>query len=187
MQAYLEADPLDVFGFSGWIGPEPHGAAPAQWGLICDPVFAARAVDWLEDRYARRRAGEEMARRPFLLVVCFVNPHDVVYTPAWLGPIGPDNPFATDADNPPDVPASPTDDEDLATKPAAQVAYRASYPSTYGPPPVVERTYHQRAQEYRNLYYRLHLASDAPLDRVRRAVSECGSDNAILVLSLIHI
>ena len=186
VQAYLEADPLDVFGFSGWIGPEPHGAGPAQSGLICDPVFADRAVDWLEDRYARRRAGDEMARRPFLLVVCFVNPHDIVYTPAWLGRIGPDNPFATDADNPPDVPASPTDDEDLATKPAAQVAYRASYPSTYGPPPVVERTYHQRAQEYRNLYYRLHLASDAPLDRVRRAVSECGSDNAILVRTSDH-
>ncbi|HAQ23691.1 MAG TPA: hydrolase, partial [Acidimicrobiaceae bacterium] len=91
-----------------------------------------------------------------------------------------------DADNPPDVPASPTDHEDLASKPAAQVAYRASYPSTYGPPPVVERTYRQRAQEYRNLYYRLHLSSDAPLDRVRRAVSESGSDDAILVRTSDH-
>ncbi len=186
VQAYLEADPLDSFGFSGWVGPEPHGPSPAQSGLICDPIFADRAVDWLKDRYALRRVGDENAQRPFLLVVCFVNPHDIVYTPAWLGQIGPNSPFATDADNPPDVPASPTDHEDLASKPAAQVAYRASYPSTYGPPPVVERTYRQRAQEYRNLYYRLHLSSDAPLDRVRRAVSESGSDDAILVRTSDH-
>ncbi|NIT94517.1 MAG: hydrolase, partial [Actinobacteria bacterium] len=66
------------------------------------------------------------------------------------------------------MPASPTDDEDLASKPAAQIAYRASYPSTYGPPPAVERAYRDRAQAYRNLYHRLHLESDGPLDRVRR-------------------
>ena len=26
VQAYLDADPLGPYGFSGWVGPEPHGA-----------------------------------------------------------------------------------------------------------------------------------------------------------------
>ncbi len=185
VQAYLDADPLDPFGFSGWVGPEPHGGE-GQSGLVCDPVFADRAVAWLEDRYARRRAGDEDAGRPFLLVVCFVNPHDIVFAPVWLGPLGPDNPFAADPDNPPAVPASPTDDEDLASKPAAQIAYRASYPSTYGPPPAVERAYRDRAQAYRNLYHRLHLESDGPLDRVRRAVTDGGTGDAVLVRTSDH-
>ncbi len=185
-KAYLDADRLDEFGFSGWVGPEPHGGKPSQSGLVCDPIYADRAVTWLEDRYDRRRKGEADAMRPFLLVVSFVNPHDIVYTPAWLGPLGPDNPFASDPDNPPDVPPSPSDDEDLATKPAAQIAYRAAYPTTYGPAPAVERSYRGHAQKYRNLYHRLHLCSDGPLDRVRRAVTDGGSGDAVLVRTSDH-
>ena len=113
--------------------PNRTAATPRCRGLVCDPIYAERAVGWLEDRYARRRAGDADALRPFLLVVSFVNPHDIVFAPIWLGRFGPDNPFAADPLNPPDVPPSPTDDEDLASKPAAQIAYRASYPTTYGP------------------------------------------------------
>ncbi len=186
---YLDADPLDGFGFGGWVGPEPHGGEPALSGLVCDPIYADRAIAWLEDRYERRRAGDAGAQRPFLLVVSFVNPHDIVFAPAWLGRFGPDNPFADDDRMPPDVPPSPTDDEDLATKPAAQIAYRASYPTTYGPAPLVERVYRGRAQEYRNLYHRLHLASDEPLDRVRRAVTDAATrdgGDAVLVRTSDH-
>ena len=186
VQAYLDADPLDEFGFSGWVGPEPHGGEARLSGLVCDPVYADRAVAWLQDRYARRRDGDAAALRPFLLVVAFVNPHDIVYAPAWLGHFGPDNPFADDADNPPDVPASPTDDEDLASKPAAQIAYRASYPTTYGPALLTERAYRDHAGAYRSLYHRLHLAVDGPLDRVRRAVTENGSADAVLVRTSDH-
>ena len=186
VQTYLDADPLDEFGFSGWVGPEPHGGDRRLSGLVCDPIYADRAVAWLEDRYARRAVGDADALRPFLLVVCFVNPHDIVFAPAWLGRFGSDNPFVEDPHGPPDVPPSPTDDEDLAAKPAAQIAYRASYPTTYGPAAMVDRAYRNRGQEYRNLYYRLHLASDGPLDRVRRAVTEGGSDDAVLVRTSDH-
>ncbi len=190
VQRYLDADPLDEFGFSGWVGPDPHGAEPAKSGLVSDPVYADRAIGWLEDRYERRRRGDAEALRPFLLVVCFVNPHDIVFAPAWLGRMpgrGAQNPFAEpDAMTPPDVPASPTDDEDLSTKPASQIAYRASYPTTYGPAPMVERAYRDNAQTYRNLYHRLHAAADGPLDRVRRAVTEGGSDEAVLVRTTDH-
>lgn len=185
-QAYLDADPLGPFGFSGWIGPEPHGGRPADSGLVRDPLFADRVVAWLEDRYARRRAGDAEALRPFLLVASFVNPHDIVFAPAWLGRRGPDNPLAAGDADPPPIPPSPTDDEDLSTKPAAQIAFRASYPTTYGLAPAVDRVYRNKAAEYRSLYYRLHAEVDGPLDRVRRAVTEGGSDEAVLVRTSDH-
>ncbi len=50
-RAYRDADPLGVFGFSGWIGPEPHGPSPANAGLVRDPLIADRVVAWLQDRY----------------------------------------------------------------------------------------------------------------------------------------
>ncbi|BBY17670.1 sulfatase-like hydrolase/transferase [Mycolicibacterium litorale] len=181
VQRYLDADPLAPYGFSGWVGPEPHGAALSNSGFRRDPLIADRVVAWLEDRYARRRAGDPAALRPFLLVASFVNPHDIVLFPAWSrrSPIGP-SPL-----DPPHVPAAPTADEDLSTKPAAQIAFREAYYSGYGPAAVMERTYRRNAQQYRDLYYRLHAEVDGPLDRVRRAVTE-GSGEAVLVRTADH-
>ncbi|MGZ8814973.1 MAG: sulfatase-like hydrolase/transferase, partial [Mycobacterium sp.] len=143
---------------------------------------ADRVVAWLNDRYARRRAGEPDALTPFLLVASFVNPHDIVLFPAWArrSPVQP-SPL-----DPPPVPAAPTADEDLSTKPAAQIAFREAYYTGYGVAPAVDRTYNRNAQRYRDLYYRLHAEVDAPLDRVRRAVTDGGSDNAVLVRTSDH-
>ena len=71
---YLKADPLAPFGFSGWVGPEPHGALLANAGIRREPLIADRVVGWLSDRYERRRAGDVDALRPFLLVASFVKP-----------------------------------------------------------------------------------------------------------------
>jgi arylsulfatase A-like enzyme/putative intracellular protease/amidase len=187
VQRYLDADPLAPYGFSGWVGPEPHGAPLANSGVRRDPLIAARVVAWLEDRYARRLAGDEDAQRPFLLVASFVNPHDIVLFPAWIRqglPIGPG------PNDPPPVPPSPTDDEDLASKPAAQIAYREAYPTGYGPAPMVNGSYRDHAQEYRDLYYRLHAEVDGPLDAVRRAVTEGhergAADEAVIVRTVDH-
>jgi arylsulfatase A-like enzyme len=183
VQAYLDADPLAPFGFSGWVGPEPHGAAMSNSGFRRDPLIADRVVNWLGDRYARRRAGDVDALRPFLLVASFVNPHDIVLFPAWVRR----NPLSPNADlDPPHVPAAPTATEDLRTKPAAQIAFREAYYSGYGPAPVVGRSYRRNAQQYRDLYYRLHAEVDGSLDRVRRAVTEGGSENAVLVRTSDH-
>ena len=84
VQRYLDADLLAPFGFSGWVGPEPHGAGLANCGTRRDPLIADRVVAWLEDRFARRRAGDADALRPFLLVASFVNPHDIVLFPTWV-------------------------------------------------------------------------------------------------------
>ena len=179
---YLEADPLAPFGFSGWVGPEPHGALLANAGIRRDPLIADRVVAWLSDRYERRRAGDAEALRPFLLVASFVNPHDIVLFPAWQqrSPVRP-SPL-----DPPHVPAAPTADEDLSTKPAAQIAFREAYYSGYGVAPAIDRIYTRNAQRYRDLYYRLHAEVDGPIDRVRRAVTEGGSENAVLVRTADH-
>ncbi|QVI26735.1 sulfatase-like hydrolase/transferase [Mycolicibacterium neoaurum] len=181
VRAYLDADPLDPYGFSGWVGPEPHGAAMANSGFRRDPLVAGRIVAWLEDRYARRRAGDPAASTPFLLVASFVNPHDIVLFPAWSRR----NPLAASQADPPHVPAAPTASEDLSAKPAAQAAFRDAYFSGYGPSRAVRRTYRTKAQQYRDLYYRLHAEVDGPLDRVRRAVTE-GSAEAVLVRTSDH-
>ncbi len=182
--AYRAADPLDPFGFSGWVGPEPHGGLLANSGFRRDPLIADRVVAWLQDRYSRRAAGDASALRPFLLVASFVNPHDIVLFPAWVR-LG--IPIKNQPElDPPSIPASPTDDEDLATKPAAQVAYRADYPTGYGPAAMMARTYDKNAQEYRDLYYRLHAEVDGPIDRVRRAVTDGGSEHAVIVRTSDH-
>ncbi|CDO10384.1 hydrolase [Mycolicibacterium cosmeticum] len=181
VQRYLDADPLGPYGFSGWVGPEPHGAGLANSGFRRDPLFADRIVAWLDDRYARRRAGDAAALKPFLLVASFVNPHDIVLFPAWArrSPVRP-SPL-----DPPPVPPAPTAEEDLRSKPAAQAAFREAYYSGYGPAGAIERTYRRQAQQYRDLYYRLHAEVDGPLDRVRRAVTE-GSADAVLVRTSDH-
>ena len=181
VRRYLDADPLAPYGFSGWIGPEPHGAGMANCGLRRDPLIADRVVAWLEDRYARRRAGDPDALRPFLLVASFVNPHDIVLFPTWALR----SPLKSSALDPPRVPPAPTADEDLRTKPAAQIAFREAYYSGYGPAPAIQTVYDRFDQRYRDLYYRLHAEVDTPLDLVRRAVTD-GSGNALLVRTSDH-
>ncbi len=181
VQRYLDADPLAPYGFSGWVGPEPHGAGLANCGLRRDPLIAERVVAWLQDRYARRRAGDPEALRPFLLVASFVNPHDIVLFPTWAvrSPLKP-SPL-----DPPHVPPAPTAEEDLRTKPAAQIAFREAYFSGYGPAAAIQQVYDRFSQRYRDTYYRLHAEVDAPIDRVRRAVTD-GSQNAVLVRTSDH-
>ncbi|MBS1848473.1 MAG: sulfatase-like hydrolase/transferase, partial [Actinobacteria bacterium] len=148
---------------------------------IRDPLIADRVVRWLEDRYARRRAGDPDALRPFLLVASFVNPHDIVLFPLWLRK----PPLLPSGLEPPPVPEPTTAHEDLASKPAAQIAYRTSYPSAYGPAPVIERMYSHNAQAYRDLYLRLHAEVDPCIDRVRAAVTGAGA-NTVLVRTADH-
>ncbi len=180
VQAYLDADPLAPFGFSGWVGPEPHGGALANSGFRRDGHYADRAVAWLTDRYERRGRGDRGAQRPFLLVVSFVNPHDIVLFPGWTR----NDPLPADPHHTPTVPPPPTAAEDLSTKPAAQAAYRAAYPTGYAP--LADGVYDEQGDAYRQLYYRLHADVDDPIDRVRRAVTDGGSDDAVLVRTADH-
>jgi choline-sulfatase len=77
-QIYQDADRLAEFGFSGWIGPEPHGrnplnsgSSPAQGKKGRDQAYASQAVELLQ-QLQRGRQG-----RPWLMVCSFVNAHDI--------------------------------------------------------------------------------------------------------------
>jgi arylsulfatase A-like enzyme/putative intracellular protease/amidase len=182
VQAYLDADPLEEFGFSGWVGPEPHGGRAADSGYVRDPLIADRVVAWLADRYERRAAGDAAAAKPFLLVCSFVNPHDIVLWPLFMRR---GKPFPPSVAEPPAIPASPTDGEDLRSKPAVQSAFRDAYYSAYGPTRIVRRSYEKNLDDYRQTYYRMHHDVDGPIDRVRQAVTS-GSEDAVLVFSADH-
>ena len=184
VKAYLEANPLEEFGFSGWVGPEPHGAGLANSGFIRDNLIAERVVKWLKDRYLRRESGDAEALRPFLLVASFVNPHDIVLFPGWRRQEN--NPIKKSDLDPPKVPEPPTRHEDLSSKPAAQIAYKNAYFSGYGPHNQVKRIYERNEQAYRDLYYRLHLEVDGPIDSVRKTVSGNTLNETILFRTSDH-
>src|SRR5262249_32753936 len=79
IRAYREADPLNPFGFSGWLGPEPHGADPANSGFLRDPLFADQVVELLGQLGEAQRGAA-----PFFLVASLVNPHDIaIYNRLW--------------------------------------------------------------------------------------------------------
>lgn len=183
VEKYVEAQPLAAFGFEGWVGPEPHGRRRSNSGLVRDRVTADRSVGWLRERNSRRLEGDESARTPFLLIVCLVNPHDIVFWPAWAV----DNPLEPDPADPPHVEEAPSQHEDLADKPAIHAAHRKAYPSAYGLARIVRKRYDDYADAYRQTYYRLHLEVDRQIERVRQAVLDGPrADSTTLVLTSDH-
>ena len=72
--AYRRADRLDPFGFSGWIGREPHGADKADCGH-----GARRRVRRAGRRAVRRAGATADDDGPWLAVASFVNPHDIAF------------------------------------------------------------------------------------------------------------
>ena len=70
IEKYLKADLLDDYGFSEWVGPEPHGLGKHNMGTVKDPFTADETIALLERLDAER--GDE----PWLSVCSFLNPHD---------------------------------------------------------------------------------------------------------------
>ena len=77
--AYRRADRLDPFGFSGWIGREPHGASRSDSGAVRDGVFAEQVVELFDE------LADASADGPWLAVASFVNPHDIAFVGRALG------------------------------------------------------------------------------------------------------
>jgi hypothetical protein len=142
-------------------------------------LIADRVVAWLIDRYAppRRRSA---AARP-LLVASFVNPRHRA-----VPDVGPARSAETIARRSAAGATGTDRRRGSADQAAAQIAFREAYYSGYGPAAAIERIYRRNAQRYRDLYYRLHAEVDVPIDRVRRAVTDGGSENAVLVRTADH-
>lgn len=154
IEVYREAERLDEYGFSGWIGPEPHGSAQANSGMNRDEGFMHEAIELLDKLEAEYKEPGGEAREPWLLVNSYVNPHDI----ALFGLVWKSWGYQFTDDTVPDIPKSPTDDEDLRTKPRCQHSFVNVYPNMLMPQPPIEI--------YRKFYYYLQKLSDEHIRQV---------------------
>ena len=186
---YTAADRLDPYGFSGWIGPEPHGKSPFDSGSSVpgqhgrDEGFAQQAKSLIEQLDHDRSAA------PWVVVCSFVNPHDIALWGMWanLG-FGPTIEFKIEEDV---VPKDLFDlalfqqsvDDDLATKPSAQACYQETYHKWMQPildDPVLNDGYYR-------YYYQLHKNVDEQMMVVLQALLDSRyKDDTIVVLTSDH-
>ncbi|MEC8050267.1 MAG: sulfatase-like hydrolase/transferase [Myxococcota bacterium] len=171
-QCYVDAQPLSPYGFEGWIGPEPHGADIKNAGVNRDDGYVSQAEDFL-----RRRAASDDAR-PFLMVVSLVNPHDIVFWPAWsmwkrslldLEGIG-------------DIGAASSEASMLVDEPEALKSYRDAYFAAYGPRGIVEWIYTRAPETYRRFYASLMRRADRQIAQVLAALAETGLEDSTHVV-----
>ena len=107
---YLKADLLDDYGFSEWVGPEPHGLGKHNMGTVKDPFTADETIDLLG------RLDAEDSDEPWLTVCSFLNPHD----DSFFGVVALTQGLRYHPSTVPHIDQSPTRHEDLSTKPRCQ-------------------------------------------------------------------
>ncbi len=167
--AYLKADLLDAYGFSEWVGPEAHGTGHQNMGTARDPFTANEVITLL------KRLDQDGNKTPWLTVCSFLNPHDI----AAFGIAALTQGLRYDFNSVPSVPASPTQEEDLSTKPACQQSYVDVWGKMLAPQPWIE------AQ--RRFYYQLQATVDEQIGRVLAALRATGAyENTIVVFSADH-
>ncbi|WP_279326024.1 sulfatase-like hydrolase/transferase [Bacillus sp. FJAT-47783] len=164
VQMYLHANRLNLFGFSGWVGPEPHGSAPRNSGSSAaiglsgrDTVYSAEVVELIQ---ALEKEAQTSEAHPWFIMSSFVNPHDIALFGAYseLSPlfnfkVDPSVPF---------IPEAPTANETLDTKPTAQKSYRITYQKAFQPL--------RDTLFYRQLYYSLQKQADQEMLKVFTAL-----------------
>ena len=170
VEAYRRADRLDPFGFSGWIGREPHGAAKADCGTVRDGVFAEQVVELFGDLADASRDG------PWLAVASFVNPHDIAFAGGLyellLGFPSPDGTV-------PDIPEAPSQSDSFAGRPACQEQFKAVWPRMLADQPT--------DLAYRRLYYHLLTMVDQAIGRILDSLEASGmADETIVVFTSDH-
>ncbi|AEI68008.1 sulfatase-like hydrolase/transferase [Corallococcus macrosporus] len=170
---YEQSGRLEKFGFSGWIGPEPHGSSQANDGTVRDPGFADQVCRLLSDLDRQATAGETA---PWLLVSSFVNPHDIVFSGLpWFTVFN----NLQAAGKLPDVEPAPTAGESLESKPRCQKDYVYTYPRMYLP--------QRDTASYRQLYYFLMAEVSKHIHRVYEHLKRTSFfENTIVVLTSDH-
>jgi len=169
VDAYERADRLDPFGFSGWIGREPHGADPSDTGLTKDELYADQ-IDALFDRLEAEGDGA-----PWLAVASLVNPHDIAFSGAGWELLG----FPTPDDTVPPIEEPPSQTDPFDGRPRAQQAFVETWPRLLYPQPADEA--------YRRLYLWLHKVVDHAIGRiVDRLGASRFADDTIVVFTSDH-
>lgn len=170
VDAYRAADRLDPFGFSGWIGREPHGAAKDNSGTVRDGVFAEQVVDLFGD--LARGSRED----PWLAVASFVNPHDIAFAGGFYELLLGHEPGD---DTVPDIPEAPSQSDSFEGRPACQEQFRGLWPQMVAPQPA--------DVAYRRLYYYLHKLVDQAIGRILDALDASGmADDTVIVFTSDH-
>jgi arylsulfatase A-like enzyme len=170
VDAYRRADRLDPFGFSGWIGREPHGAHKKDSGTVRDGVFAEQVTSLFGDLAAARNEG------PWLTVASFVNPHDIAFAGGFYEMFIGGDPFD---DTVPDIPEAPSQSDSFAGRPACQERFTQVWPTMIAPQPA--------DVAYRRLYYYLHKLVDQAIGRILDALDASGmADDTIVVFTSDH-
>ncbi|MCC7251810.1 MAG: sulfatase-like hydrolase/transferase [Hyphomicrobium sp.] len=179
---YLKADTLDPFGFSGWIGPEPHGSDPLRSGSSAgqgrqgrDPAIATQVVQTLKE------LNESEDDSPWFLMASFTNPHDIALW-GFFANLAADRQAAYDFSVPDTVPEEVFDRslfgrtrlEKLDDKPSCQKSYKDAY-SKFMQPSFASR-------EYYRFYYRLHADVDKHLGEVLAALEATRFRNDTIVV-----
>ena len=170
VEAYQQADRLDPFGFSGWIGREPHGASKSNSGTVRDPVFAEQIVTLFDGLATASSDG------PWLAIASFVNPHDIAFAGGFyellLG-------FDPTDDTVPDIAEAPSQSDSFVGRPAVQEQFQALWPQMVAPQPT--------DNAYRRLYYYLHKLVDQAIGRILDALEASGmADDTIIVFTSDH-
>lgn len=178
---YIDANRLDDFGFSGWLGPEPHGADPHNSASSAgigtkgrDEVYSAQVVDLI---HSLEKESSNSDDKPWFIVSSFINPHDITlfgdlteFSPTFNFEVDPSVPF---------IPAAPTSKESLQTKPSAQESYHDTYPKTFQPT--------RDSLFYRKLYYSLQKQVDDEMLKVYQALKHSKFyENTIIIFTSDH-
>jgi arylsulfatase A-like enzyme len=168
--AYRSADRLDPFGFSGWIGREPHGVAKSNSGTVRDPLFAEQIIELFDELAVAAADG------PWLAVASFVNPHDIAFAGGFyellLG-------FDPSDDTVPEVPEAPSQSDSFAGRPACQQLFTELWPKMVVQQPT--------DLAYRRLYYYLHKLVDQAIGRILDALEASGmADDTIVAFTSDH-
>ena len=185
-ELYLESERLEQYGFTGFIGPEPHGSNPLNSGSS-GPNGRGR-----DEAYAQM--GVEQLRKlrnspnPWLLVTSFVNPHDITLwgslTVAADVSGAPGSFYLTEQLQGSNVPDDLFTDlyrksanENLSGKPTAQGSFVDQYPKAFQPL--------RNGIEYHRFYYQLQKEVDAHVGKVMDAlVSERNQYRDTIVIYL---
>ncbi len=169
VQRYLEADLLDEYGFSEWVGPEPHGLGKHNTGTVKDPFTAAETIDLL------RRLDAGQGDRPWLTVCSFLNPHD----DSLFGLVALSQGLRYHPSRVPHVEQAPTHEEDLSTKPRCQASYNEEWGKILAPQPWIET--------HLKFYYQLQATVGEQITRVLDALAASPAfENTIVVFSSDH-
>ena len=185
-QLYINAGRLEQYGFSGWVGPEPHGTAPLNSGSSAgsgkkgrDQAFADQTIELL------KQLNSNSSRQPWLMVSSFVNPHDIAMYGfvTRLGELAGLYDFSVSQNVPQELfdqnLFAQTKNEDLSQKPSCQESYRDSYRQFFQPT--------MMTSEFFRLYYQLHWNVDIQLARVYAALRETRFfNNTIVVFTSDH-